>query len=1114
VHKATKASGRNPVPTNQRINLLVDEVFQAGSTTTSVAIDNQLDTLVLYVKTNPKVLNHFTHEDITAAREWYSNSPDVIKWVKSKRMQFDPPYRLFCLYIEQSNGPIVKASNATEPDVSMTKPVISPPALQTKPTFRRSMLDVSKERRPRQPSQSVPTERSHYKNVSRDQKSFGIPRTFMGATKVVLHQRYSEARLSLIGILPKLARVVKGGKESRPFLRKVKRFSDLYDAVYKVLLIVLRNHHWANNDKRTLGIRRLLADFMVQVWTRGCAGVFTWAKRLAFNAESSLLNDTTPNLWKRYLTGIHKGVLYSRRLVALLATFSRALPPIPDPRAEGKALAKALRAWTKFKKDQTRYLVDTPLTLKLRRDLIKRDTELVQRLRASQLPHPINLKEYNHLSNNERNWLLKMATTGLTMAEITYLTDERFHFLSQYSATLRKEIEEWKVTHSWETLYEANNLRDLRLHDSVYQQLIQAIEKSKKDISADQRKVDLDDIGLFTRDLILALTQKGKNIPPLKAPYYLRPCASFESTRRQGGAESFLKDKMKEELKPYLLTKDGQIKWSAKTKSAFTDDPSILFPGVKHGDSNQQVWAAFLRTLNNNSPKSRIHVIPEKGGKYRVANIADIATNACAGPLGDQVISILKRHPALKGEYENKPQSIANRLYGDRTRPIDRHFYSTDMNQSTDTIRKDIVYRVVDAISLALNWDKEQHQSARRTVEPMELYIEKEDEFGNKTYKNVGRNHCGTLLGLPLSFAILNIVHLYCVNAMTPKGIRRTVVYGDDMATYCSPEDWDAYVTRCNSVGFTLNMNKTHTAEYGFVFCGKIYCISGNHCHWIKAMKLSNVTGSSSNKRTLIEKITQAAEASHMVPQWQAERLLKCFKNKHQVIVKRAGNYGIPFIGPVIGGALGFKGRCDQRTRKIAVLHSKLETNPFAKQLSLISVPSNMRKALSDAYALLDIITSTTHIHKYQIRTEGKVPFMYEDLEQRVVSSTLFDHASRFTALSSKPRKSSHSLSRCFKKFAINRRAGLNQFDKFQSEFNCPRNPSYQFMTKAIMNGNRNGWRFDAEEVGKYLNRLPCRETWSRQRIPNFDMERHIRSIGREQFRSSRTVHSMLALKY
>jgi hypothetical protein len=555
--------------------------------------------------------------------------------------------------------------------------------------------------------------------------------------------------------------------------------------------------------------------------------------------------------------------------------------------------------------------------------------------------------------------------------------------------------------------------------------------------------------------------------------------------------------------------------------------PSLKLEGSedlpKHSYTNQKtwlpelLWGKLLRDrANTHPPVSRLNVIPEKGGKYRVANVADVATNARAGPLGDQVISVLKRHPAIKGEFDNRPDYNAKRLFENRTRPIERKFYSTDMNQSTDTINKEVIYRVVNSLSVALRWTREQHECAMRTVRPMNLYVKKENEH-EMWDELVGKNTTGTLLGLPLSFAVLCIVHLYCVDAMSDIGKRRTIIYGDDMATYCSTKDWELYVQRCHSVGFTLNMSKTHIAEYGFVFCGKIYSVVGNKCHWIRAIKLSIVTGSSGAKKNLVEQITQAAEASHVVQQWQADRLLSIFKKRHQVLTNRCRDYGIPFVGPIIGGALGFRGRCDQRTRKVATYNSKIEYNPFSRIFSQIQVPKELLGAMHDAYTEYERIREETRLttpYKLEKRMRGEeiTPYDANQLEEFLLSNYLY-HASIDVRVGKFERKSSNRLSKMLRKLTTIRSLCLKNFEENRSDLCIPRSPSYQFMSKSLRNGNRFGWRLDAEAVGKYLNQLPCRKTWKDNTdIPNFDLERHRRSLRREPV--VHKAHSILTLKY
>jgi hypothetical protein len=816
-------------------------------------------------------------------------------------------------------------------------------------------------------------------------------------------------------------------------------------------------------------------------------GVIQWAKKLSFDAEHSILNDTNPQLWSRYYTGINRGVLRSHKMLALLSTFSRSIPAIPNAKRERLALNKALRAWTSGPpNDEQITFEDTLATTKLRKELFALDDTFWVQVESLIPKHPIN--SYRLLIDNsaDMNLLLEMATRGLTLDRLEEVGSGKYHAFLPLAKFLREEIDLYNIKKASMQSQILSKVQTLRRNSKRYQTLLELIEKSRRRVTVPKETVNLASIQTFVEQTISKL---NRNRPvPVKLSGYLSNAACYERSRAKGGAYRELKEEL-----------DTRLKALAHERG--TTVPRLLSDYHPFKTMTQdQVWEKVIESKLLVEPKSRICIIPEKGGKYRVANVADVGTVANAQPLGDQVISILKRHPALKGEYDADPQYIASRLYERRGRNVKRTFYSTDMNQSTDTLRKDVIYACINGLASALKWTSEQRSVAMRTVMPMKLYKDK---------KLLGQNLTGTLLGLPLSFAVLCLCHLYCVNRMSPTGARRTVVYGDDMATYCTEDDWNKYVTTCNSVGFTLNTSKTHIAEHGFVFCGKTYRIIGDHCHWIKTTKLSIVTGASSQTKSFDKRLSQTADATHCVQhKWQVARITKAFCQKNKYLVHQLKRKGIPLIGPVIGGACGFKGRPLPQTRKIACFNFKIEYNPFKREWDSYKVANHIRKAMNKAYDLTENYLKTK-------RTTRKDYIRLDDAHQ-VLLTSLVTEASMSLFNDKFSAQKTNGILKTLKNIRRLSNYILKEFGNEQNRSNLglPGRPSPAYVKRLIQsNKNRRVGRLDPEVIGNFLNQQPCRYTFKHERIPNFDVSLYLKSRDKQTRRDPSSVHSMLRIK-
>jgi hypothetical protein len=511
------------------------------------------------------------------------------------------------------------------------------------------------------------------------------------------------------------------------------------------------------------------------------------------------------------------------------------------------------------------------------------------------------------------------------------------------------------------------------------------------------------------------------------------------------------------------------------------------------------MWSRLIDQQRLSEPRSRICAIPEKGGKYRVANVADIGTVSLAQPLGDQVISILKRHPALKGAYTDDHTYCAKRLSDDKTRNVQRRFYSTDMNQSTDTLKKEVVYAVVDGIAEALDWTVRQKERAMRTVRPMNLYDEKE--------KLLGQNINGTLLGLPLSFAILCLVHLYCVEAMSRNGIRRTVVYGDDMATFATGKDWDLYVQRCNNVGFTLNKSKTHISDYGFTFCGKIYKRFGEHVNWIRASKLSIVTGASGTGKNWEQILSQHAQASHLMPPWQASRIKDKWSRSQYRVAHTFSRNQIPFCGHIENGGLGFKGKLTSKQRKIAIIRGFTDQQrPYGWIWDTRRMAPHIKRAAVQVYKDFDQFHS-------KVKRVPKGPHVKTDefLTYLLISGVHMAAASvtnyKFT------KESKKGPNNVAKKIRNKSNEIVKLYDENTLLLSLPTSPSARHVSNAL-NSLKHNERFDVGEVEAILNALPSRHTMDDRVVPNFKLDRYLYNYkNRHTPGRSQRVHMMLRIK-
>jgi hypothetical protein len=945
-----------------------------------------------------------------------------------------------------------------------------------------------------------------FKPQRTEAKSIGVPRTIGAAMKFVLAIPCRTSVREAIGKFNRSQSALKDRSKDR------KVIISTFNALLLSYSFNIRNRVW-KDDKRTVGLYRFVRDLILQLTTRGMPGVVQWAKALSQDAEKALLGDTIPTLWNQYYTGIHRGILHSQQSLALLATFARSIPPFSNKKMSLRAFKKAVSAWTKPTSKSQTITQDTEKTRRLR-DLRTRRVSFLRHKSAHNYYHPSRIYPDGH-------FLHRLATKGITIDELLSVRYGRYHM-----ACLRKEsyLKDLKEYEELVEIYN-KNIAPAKIETMIHNDI--EIQRLDRKILLSQEKVtvrDIDQADLASIEAFVLKTFKQLNTNsasrqiPIMKYNYLSNAACFENSRAKGGGYKYLFDKMNE----YVVQAPRRRDHLGRLVVDFTDNKLHPLYRFWKDTSEEEMWSRLIKNLRKDPAKAKITVIPEKGGKFRVANVTDIATIAHSQPLGDQVIKLLQRHPALKGAYSDDHTYNAQRLFDNKHKNLVRRFYSTDMNQSTDTLDKDCIYAVIRGLAKALNWTREQFNDAIRTVTPMNLY----DEHN----KLIGQNINGTLLGIPLSFAILCSIHLWCVEGMSKSGIRRTVVYGDDMATYCTNEDWRAYQNRCLSVGFTLNLTKTHVSDLGFTFCGKIYKIFGEHVQWVRASKLSIVTGASGTKKDWQTKLSQVAQASHLVKSWQASRLKDKYITSNRKVYNVFARNGIPLQGELCNGGLGFKGRSTLAQRKIAVMRGiSMDLDPFAHIWDTYTMPSHMKHACKQAY--------TTFNKELDVQPRHRGEPLSELLRRNIKDNPIFykkgsnHHKMRYQdAVSTYLVTAVHNASLSVDKYKFKEpttkgptlvaRQIQKKIKSMVSLYNIectekgslPPSPSPRYVSKALSNLRRTIW-LDGEVVEEILNRLPSRHTIDDHKVPNFKLENYIRRINSRTDGYSRTVHRVLRIK-
>jgi hypothetical protein len=350
----------------------------------------------------------------------------------------------------------------------------------------------------------------------------------------------------------------------------------------------------------------------------------------------------------------------------------------------------------------------------------------------------------------------------------------------------------------------------------------------------------------------------------------------YENSRSKGGAYSYIKQEVRRkslknpnEINPFKFDIEAyraglkkptpkHLRVMMKFKNDPKYDQNIYVHPLRQNERYRikqlplHDWDRACHTLyredNENAiPRVRLNIIPETGGRYRVAGAGQAGLVALLHPLSAQVSGMLKNYGPLKAIFRGNPEGVLKRL---QNVPNRQNIYSTDMSQATDLINQHASRIVIEELSSKLNWTTIQRQAALDSVGPVALVYEGEELCSTTS---------GTQLGLPLSFCILCILNAFALKGLSKRNRQTSSLFGDDSIITAPPNEWSNYVSRLESLGMRINLRKTHTSRVGAIFCGTIYRRIGTKFQILTKTKLSNLFPA--GNKTWIERLDAGIEA-------------------------------------------------------------------------------------------------------------------------------------------------------------------------------------------------------------------------------------------------------------
>jgi len=342
-------------------------------------------------------------------------------------------------------------------------------------------------------------------------------------------------------------------------------------------------------------------------------------------------------------------------------------------------------------------------------------------------------------------------------------------------------------------------------------------------------------------------------------------------------------------------------------------------------------WDATVKRLfmgiMNEQPNVKLTCIPESGARFRVASVHEASQTTLLGPINMQVTNMLRNYGPTKAAFNSDTKSIQNRVF--RVRGDDIKYYSSDFSQASDLMHKDVLKAIVETLAEELKWPLLYKRAALRSIAPSMLHYEL------STGKKVDVTTRGSLLGSPLSFALMCLLHAWCIKALPKYQRKGAVLYGDDSAIPTTNRGWELFKARCSAVGFKINEKKTHISRIGFQFCGYIYHLTRGK---LTSIKLSKLTKDKEDWNTRLD--LHISSCKDLAP-WQLKRANNLFTQKEHNVLYEFIKCGVPLYGPRELGGVGLYRQRKSYTETTSLIASVLMTrNNSQKELEILNLLS------------------------------------------------------------------------------------------------------------------------------------------------------------------------------
>lgn len=314
---------------------------------------------------------------------------------------------------------------------------------------------------------------------------------------------------------------------------------------------------------------------------------------------------------------------------------------------------------------------------------------------------------------------------------------------------------------------------------------------------------------LEIREFARRFAKKYRPSDPLARPW-LGPGACLEASRAEGGQLGALA-KWEAEFDASggatgdCVRKDYSILSDIERVTLFGPPPDEVARVVADSLYRDAEKLATLSSFPVGVPfQCRRVVVAEPGCKARVVTCHPIRETALAQYLRMKAYGSLYRYPptaaVLRGDFVGSLREVFEGA-------VVKEVCSADLTNATDYLHQDAAIAMCETVFKVWGLPPS-------ILERIPQILGAHDFDG-------WSNHRGILMGGALSWFVLCLLNSFCASVSEVKNSFR--VCGDDLIANFSKSEFEAYVARCDSVGFRVNRSKSFMSKDSGVFAERAF---------------------------------------------------------------------------------------------------------------------------------------------------------------------------------------------------------------------------------------------------------------------------------------------------